>query len=758
MTDTLAPHTHAPGALNVSAGLPLLKSISALSPAVDIRPRVDRYVSSGGITITRTVEPVDLNEVLEPPRRALDNRRGGVFTSNYEYPDRYRRFEIAFVDPPLLIEGRGRSFIIRALNPRGEALLSPILKALNGAAHVLAVEQNGAELSGKIRTPEGAFAEEERSHQPSIFSLLRVFHGLFGSMEDPHLGLYGAFGYDLVFQFEPIPQRQQRSDDPDLTLYLPDEILIADRIKDSSYRSRYDFEYDGVSTHGLPRTGEDLPHSPSRTAPECDHAPGEYASVVERVREGCRQGDFFEVVPGQVFSIPCPALPSALFQRLCERNPSPYGFLLNLGSEQLIGASPEMFVRVEGARIETCPISGTIARGRDAIADADQILTLLNSSKDESELTMCTDVDRNDKSRICVPGSVRVVGRRQVEMYSRVIHTVDHVEGRLREGFDALDAFLSHTWAVTVTGAPKRAAMEFIEQNEKSPRRYYGGAVGFFTFNGAINTGITIRTIRLAGGVAEVRAGATLLYDSVPEDEERETRTKAAAMLDVIRQASAAVTGQQTPTQAEGVVSSSEVRPPRVLLVDHQDSFVHTLANYLRQAGAEVITLRAPVDQSTLDKYHPDLVTLSPGPGRPVDHGVPALVRLCAETGTPVFGVCLGLQGMVEAFGGRLGVLPEPVHGKASLIRRQDHWLFEGMPEQFQAGRYHSLFAEPDALPDCLAPIADSEDGVLMAVAHRTLPMVAVQFHPESLLTLHGEHGLQLIRNALRRLARAPMV
>lgn len=106
-----------------------------------------------------------------------------------------------------------------------------------------------------------------------------------------------------------------------------------------------------------------------------------------------------------------------------------------------------MFVRVSGRRIETCPISGTIKRGDDPIADSEQILKLLNSKKDESELTMCSDVDRNDKSRVCVPGSVKVIGRRQIEMYSRLIHTVDHIEGRLRDDMDAFDGFLSHAWA-----------------------------------------------------------------------------------------------------------------------------------------------------------------------------------------------------------------------------------------------------------------------------------------------------------------------
>src|SRR5262249_59293219 len=212
---------------------------------------------------------------------------------------------------------------------------------------------------------------------------------------------------------------------------------------------------------------------------ESDHAPGEYAAMVERAREAFARGDLFEVVLGQLFSAPCGDQPSEIFERLRRTNPAPYGALMNLGDgEFLVAASPEMFVRVEGRRIETCPISGTIARGRDPVEDAERIRELLNSTKDESELTMCTDVDRNDKSRVCEAGSVRVIGRRQIELYSRLIHTVDHVEGVLREEFDALDGFLSHAWAVTVTGAPKRWAIRFIEEQERSSRRWYGGALG----------------------------------------------------------------------------------------------------------------------------------------------------------------------------------------------------------------------------------------------------------------------------------------
>src|SRR6185295_5081473 len=195
-------------------------------------------------------------------------------------------------------------------------------------------------------------------------------------------------------------------------------------------------------------------------------------------------------------------------------------------------------------------------------------------------------VDRNDKSRICVPGSVRVIGRRQIEMYARLIHTVDHVEGRLRPGFDALDAFLAHTWAVTVTGAPKTWAMQFIEDHERSPRAWYGGAVGKLGFDGNLNTGLTLRTIRLVDGVAEVRAGATLLHDSDPDAEERETELKASALLDAIRRPRREGNVDTVPITTNGAA------PVRVLLIDHQDSFVHTLADYFRQCGAEVRTVR----------------------------------------------------------------------------------------------------------------------------------------------------------------------
>jgi anthranilate synthase len=710
-----------------------------------------QYETRGGIQVQRTVEIVPVAGAVEPLIDALDQRRGALLASSYEYPGRYTRWDMGFVDPPLVLTARDRAFRADALNARGRRLLPAIVHSLAALGAVELMVPGADAVEGVVRTPAGRFAEEERSRQPSIFSVLRALVALFQHPDEPYLGLYGAFGYDLAFQFEPVQRRRPRpASQRDLVLYLPDELIIVDHRREVAMRRRYDFAAAGLSTAGLPRTGDARPYvaAPAPARPG-DYGPGEYAAVVRRARASFKRGDLFEVVPGQTFFEACPAPPSELFRRLRASNPSPYGFLMNLGEgEHLVGASPEMYVRVDGDRVETCPISGTIARGRDAIGDAAQVLALLGSAKDEAELTMCTDVDRNDKSRVCVPGSVRVIGRRQIEMYARLIHTVDHVEGRLQPGRDALDAFLAHAWAVTVTGAPKPWAMQFIEDHERSPRAWYGGAVGLVGFDGNLNTGLTLRTIHVKDGVASVRAGATLLYDSDPDAEAAETELKASALLDVIRRAARPERRPPAPTRAGA--------GRRILLVDHQDSFVHTLAGYLRQTGADVVTLRSGFPGEAFDDVKPHLAVLSPGPGTPRDFDVAGTLEALVRRRIPAFGVCLGLQGMVEHFGGALGVLDTPVHGKASRIRVVGGRLFAGLPAEFTAGRYHSLFALRERLPAVLEVTAESEDGVVMAIEHATLPLAAVQFHPESIMTLDDDLGLRLLANVVERLAGAP--
>ncbi|ARV62705.1 anthranilate synthase component I [Nostocales cyanobacterium HT-58-2] len=721
------------------------------------------YTTLGGISVSRSISEVQMDTVLDEILFYLDSQRGGLLKSSYEYPGRYKRWAIGFVNPPLELTTREKTFTLRTLNNRGKVLLPVLFKRLSAHSQLQEVTLDDDGITGFVKPAVELFAEEERSKQPSAFTVIRDVLHAFSSDEDEHLGLYGAFGYDLVFQFEPIPQRLERPvDQRDLVLYLPDELIVVDYYSQRAYRLQYEFETAHGSTRNLARTGESVDYKGERRVPPqaSDHEPGEYASQVEVALDYFRRGDLFEVVPSQSFFESCEERPSKLFQTLQQINPSPYGFIFNLGGEYLIGASPEMFVRVEGRRVETCPISGTISRGQDALDDAEQIRQLLNSGKEEAELTMCTDVDRNDKSRICEPGSVQVIGRRQIELYSHLIHTVDHVEGLLRQEFDALDAFLSHTWAVTVTGAPKRSAMQFIENHERSARRWYGGAVGYLSFNGDFNTGLILRTIRLQDAIAEVRVGATILYDSLPSAEEQETITKAAALFETIRRAKQ---GQKTKECAPTKLSAciADVEPSkRILLIDYEDSFVHTLANYIRQTGATVTTLRHGFSESLFDAERPDLVVLSPGPGQPSDFRVPETVQACVRRNIPLFGVCLGLQGIVEAFGGELGVLNYPQHGKSSriFVTERNSVLFKDLPESFCVGRYHSLFALPQKLPAQLKVAAISDDDVIMAIEHQTLPVAAVQFHPESIMTLAGELGLAIIKNVVSTYTKESLV
>ncbi len=702
------------------------------------------YTTASGITVTREESGIPFKKGLKHLLRKLDRYRGIYLSSGYEYPERYSRWDVASICPPIEIVAAGRELKILPLNQRGEALNRILFPLLERHPHWEHFALDGAVLGGRLNPLPALFPEEERSKQPSAFSILRTLIEEFRNKQDARLALVGAFGYDLLFQFDPIELQLPRDGHKDLRLFLCDDIYYMDRKKEQIERYRYDFERDGVSTAGLPRNGSAI--RPARQAPSSeitsDHSQEEYMANVEVVREGMRQGNYYEVVLRQTFQAKFSESPSELFQRIQLASPSPYEFFLQLGDEQLIGASPEMFVRVEGNRVETCPIAGTARRTGDPLRDAENIRELLNSTKEESELTMCSDVDRNDKSRVSVPGSVKVIGRRLIESYAGVFHTVDHVEGILQPGFDSLDAFLTHMWAVTIIGAPKKAAAQAIENLEKDARGWYGGAVGMLSMNGDINTGILIRTIHLRDGVARYGVGATLLYDSIPEMEEQETRLKATGFFRALRAPSAI---------AEPVAASRPGKGIKLLLVDNDDCFIHTLSNYARQTGAEVVTYRAGIPGDLILKIQPQLILISPGPRRPADFGVPDLVKFAARTGIPVFGVCLGLQGIVEAFGGELGVLDYPMHGKPSTVVHFNKGVFEGLPERFQVGRYHSLFARKETFPACLEVTAESEDGVIMGLRHRDLPIEAVQFHPESILTLNGDCGLRLIQNVVAR-------
>ncbi|WDF04765.1 MULTISPECIES: anthranilate synthase component I [Shouchella] len=708
--------------------------------------KTKHYLTDGQILVTRKIETVSPTKIDSDILPQIDAVKGAVFSSSFEFTGRYSRWDVAFLRPPLEISFSNNRYSINALNERGKFLLELVrTHFLNSRFDFIrGFDDQQTSLHGTIPATSAIQNEEDRTKQPSIFQIIRELKQLFASDEDQFFGLYGAFGFDLIYQFEQLAKEKKRPDDQkDLVLYLPDELTIVDHHLSIAYTLSYDVQVNNESTNHLERTGQCIPYERGTISRETPYKKGYYADLVKKAIPSFHAGDLFEVVPTQVLEKSLVLTPSEVFQQLRDINPSPYGFIINLGEEYLVGASPEMFVRVQGQQVETCPISGTIRRGKDPLEDAQNIKKLLNSKKDETELTMCTDVDRNDKARICLPGSIEVIGRRQVETYARLFHTVDHIIGEMRDEYDALDAFMTHMWAVTVTGAPKIEALRWIEKNEETPRGWYGGAVGWFAFNGDLNTGLTLRTTAIKNNTATLRVGATLLHTSDPEDEEEETLVKVSALAE-------AVSPQSHEPRTPHVFQQSG-KGKSVLIIDHEDSFVHTLGSYFKQTGATVSTTRSVHARDFLNRDSYDLVVLSPGPGTPKRFGLSDTISLCVEKDIPIFGVCLGFQGIVEHFKGELGLLDTPCHGEQSdVFVQHGDGLFRNVAKQISVGRYHSIYAK--TLPDCLRLEATTADHIPMAVQHKHLPIAGVQFHPESILSKSGEVGLQLIQNVMAKL------
>lgn len=256
-----------------------------------------------------------------------------------------------------------------------------------------------------------------------------------------------------------------------------------------------------------------------------------YCDVVERAKQYIFAGDVFQVVPSQQFRRPTSVDPLTLYRVLRSLNPSPYMYLLDTGSSQIVGASPEMLVRVHDGLVSTRPIAGTRPRGANSAEDTALEEEILHDEKEIAEHVMLVDLGRNDVGRVATTGTVRVERLAHVERFSHLMHLVSQVSGELAEGLDAFDAFNALFPAGTLTGAPKVRAMELIDEFETVFRGPYGGAVGYFSLSGDADFAITIRTVSLRGGYATVQAGGGIVADSQPEFEYNESINKASAPL-----------------------------------------------------------------------------------------------------------------------------------------------------------------------------------------------------------------------------------
>jgi anthranilate synthase component 1 len=274
--------------------------------------------------------------------------------------------------------------------------------------------------------------------------------------------------------------------------------------------------------------------SPDPDAGEPNMPDERYREIVAGFKEHILAGDIFQGVPSRRVAFPASGGGLPIYRRLRVTNPAPYMFFVRMLGVELAGSSPEPLVRVEGRRVTTRPIAGTRPRGRTEVRDRLLEHELLADRKEQAEHAMLVDLARNDLGRVCVPGSVRPTELMEVERFSKVMHIVSTVEGDLRADAEPFDALAVTFPAGTVTGAPKRRAMELIAESEPTPRGPYAGAVGYLTFAGDLDFCITIRTAIVTGGVATVQTGAGVVADSDPEAELRETKAKAAGLLPAV--------------------------------------------------------------------------------------------------------------------------------------------------------------------------------------------------------------------------------
>ena len=343
-------------------------------------------------------------------------------------------------------------------------------------------------------------------------------------------GLVGHFGYEFVESLEKLTPRP-RDGWPDFEFGLYLDGLVFDRLTRKVIYFSHGRDRSADFTASLQQRASVA--TPRFTAPRPNVDGARFEKMVERAKVDITNGEVFQVVLSRRFDLDVEGDLLPYYEALKRANPSPYMYYVQHGDRRLVGASPEMLVRVDGGRVETFPIAGTRPLGATPDETERHARDLLADPKEAAEHAMLVDLARNDVGRVAEYATVRVTESRKVERFSHVQHLVSKVEGRLRPGRDALDAFAAVYPAGTVSGAPKVRAMELIRELEPDARGPYAGAVGYFSFNGNADAAICIRTLAARGRKASVQAGAGIVHDSVPRSEAQETEHKARGLLHV---------------------------------------------------------------------------------------------------------------------------------------------------------------------------------------------------------------------------------
>jgi anthranilate synthase component 1 len=409
----------------------------------------------------------------------------------------------------------------------------------------------GEKVSKEYEDPLTALEEVMHNYQPVNIEGLPQFHG----------GAVGYMSYDMVRFVEELPDNtEDELQLPDCFFMIAETILIFDHVNHQIKvvaNAQIDGDVDAAYTDAVGkidalveklttvsekiaiRNSSNYTKTHQKSPPDLqsNFTKPAYEDVVRRAKEYIAAGDIIQVVPSQRFSRAVSVDSFDVYRALRVVNPSPYMFYLKCNGFDIVGASPEMMVRVEDGLVQTRPIAGTLPRGKTDAEDREFEQKLLSDPKERAEHVMLVDLGRNDLGKVSEYHTVEVTDLMIVERFSHVMHIVSHVIGRLRDNLSAFDVIRACLPAGTLSGAPKIRAMEIIDELEPTRRGPYGGAVGYFSFSGSADTAITIRTAVIKDGVAYVQAGGGVVADSVPESEYYETMNKARALLNAIEMA-----------------------------------------------------------------------------------------------------------------------------------------------------------------------------------------------------------------------------
>ncbi|MGR5286193.1 anthranilate synthase component 1 [Vibrio maritimus] len=484
-----------------------------------------------------------------------ENKTDSLLLESAEIDSKQDLQSLLIVDSAVRIVCEGHKVRYEALTNNGVNLLRVIAQNLTDDIERTVTD---SELIVQFEMPDDTLDEDSRLREASSFDALRLVQHSFDltGLDKNAIFMGGLFAYDIVANFEPLGDADKANQCPDFVFYVAESLLIVDHQKESCDLQTTLFNHDDAELARIrgriteiSQQCKNLKMVPAATKvagieEDVSISDEDFCQIVRDLKEYVVRGDIFQVVPSRRFTLPCPS-PLAAYKELKQSNPSPYMFYMQDELFTLFGASPESALKYgkDSNQIEIYPIAGTRRRGKNPDGsinkdlDSRIELELRSDMKENAEHMMLVDLARNDVARIAEPGSRHVADLLKTDRYSHVMHLVSRVVGQLRGDLDALHGYQACMNMGTLTGAPKIRAMQLIRQFEGQTRGSYGGAVGYMNGAGDLDTCIVIRSAYVEDGIAQVQAGAGVVFDSDPQSEADETRGKAQAVISAIKTA-----------------------------------------------------------------------------------------------------------------------------------------------------------------------------------------------------------------------------